>query len=99
MITSCRLRRLGSGSPASTWPTIAFLTSDETARVFRELGDHKRNKAIFLVAYRHGLRTSEVGLLHRSDLDFKKLRVMLHHVLNSYINRPGTTQCIWIQCI
>ena len=38
---------------------IAFLTTDETGRLFRELGDHKRNKAIFLVAYRHSLRAKE----------------------------------------
>ena len=30
------------------------------------LGENKRNKAIFLVAYRHGLRASEVGLF-RAD--------------------------------
>ncbi len=44
----------------------------------------KRNKAIFLVAYRHGLRASEVGLLRTSDLDFKKLRIMLHRLKGSY---------------
>jgi integrase len=56
--------------------TITFLTSDETARLFHALREHKRNKAIFLVAYRHGLRASEVGLLRTTDLDFKKLRII-----------------------
>ena len=70
--------------PRPKTETIAFLTADETARLFHELGDHKRNKAIFLLAYRHGLRASEVGLLQRSDLDFKKLRIMLHRLKGSY---------------
>ena len=70
--------------PKPKTETIAFLTPDETERLFRELGDHKRNKAIFLVAYRHSLRASEVGLLQRSDLDFKKLRIMLHRLKGSY---------------
>lgn len=64
--------------------TISFLTPDKTDRLFRQLGDHKRNKAIFLVAYRHGLRASEVGLLQRSDLDFKKLRIMLHRLKGNF---------------
>ena len=64
--------------------TIAFLTQDESARLFHELGDHKRNKAMFLVAYRHGLRASEVGLLQTSDVDFRKLRIMLHRLKGSY---------------
>jgi integrase/recombinase XerD len=64
--------------------TIAFLTADEAARLFRRLGGHKRNKAIFLTAYRHGLRASEVGLLRTGDLDFKKLRIMVHRLKGSY---------------
>jgi type 1 fimbriae regulatory protein FimB/type 1 fimbriae regulatory protein FimE len=70
--------------PRPKTETIAFLTPDETSRLFHELRDHKRNKAIFLLAYRHGLRASEVGLLQRSDLDFKKLRIMLHRLKGSY---------------
>ncbi len=64
--------------------TIKFLTQDEAGRLFHELGVHKRNKAIFLVAYRHGLRASEIGLLRTSDLDFKKQRIMLHRLKGSY---------------
>lgn len=62
--------------------TIKFLTLDETRRLFASIKD-KRDKAIFLLAYRHGLRTSEVGLLRVSDLDFKRLRVMLHRLKGS----------------
>lgn len=57
--------------------TIKFLTLDETRRLFAAITD-KRDKAIFLLAYRHGLRASEIGLLRVSDLDLKRLRVMLH---------------------
>lgn len=59
--------------------TIKFLTLDETKRLFAWITD-KRDKAIFLVAYRHGLRASEVGLLRVSDLDLKRLRIMVHRL-------------------
>ena len=69
-------------SRARRTETIKFLTLDETKRLFSVIAD-KRDKAIFLLAYRHGLRASEVGLLKESDLDFKKLRVMLHRLKGS----------------
>ena len=60
--------------------TIKFLTLEETTRLFHGLASHRRDKAIFLLAYRHGLRASEVGLLHVEDLDFKTLRIMIHRL-------------------
>jgi len=62
--------------------TIKFLTLDETRQLFAGITD-KRNKAIFLLAYRHGLRASEIGLIRVSDLDLKRLRVMLHRLKGS----------------
>ena len=44
--------------------TIHFLTQDELRRLFKVMKS-KRDRAIFLVAYRHGLRASEIGLLQR----------------------------------
>ncbi|MBC5803520.1 MAG: tyrosine-type recombinase/integrase, partial [Candidatus Eremiobacteraeota bacterium] len=70
--------------PRPKTDTIKFLTSDETARLFGSVREHRRNKAIFLIAYRHGLRASEVGLLRTSDLDFKKLRILVHRLKGSY---------------
>src|ERR1700749_108286 len=62
--------------------TIKFLTLDETRRLFAVITD-KRDKAIFLLTYPHGLRASEIGLLRVSDLDLKRLRVMLHRLKGS----------------
>lgn len=62
--------------------TIKFLTLDETRRLFAVISD-KRDKALFLLAYRHGLRASEIGLLRVSDLDLRRLRVMLHRLKGS----------------
>jgi len=62
--------------------TIKFLTLDETKRLFKWITD-KRDKAIFLTAYRHGLRASEIGLLRVDDLDLKRLRIMLHRLKGS----------------
>jgi integrase len=57
--------------------TIKFLTLDETHRLLGVI-QNKRDKAIFLTAYRHGLRASEIGLLQLQDFDFQKQRVMIH---------------------
>jgi integrase len=62
--------------------TIKFLTLDETKRLFSRITD-KRDKALFLTAYRHGLRAGEVGLLRVEDLDLKRLKIMLHRLKGS----------------
>jgi site-specific recombinase XerD len=62
--------------PRSPTETIRFLTLDEIARLFRAIGPHRRDRALFLIAYRHGLRASEVGLLRVEDIDLKTLRIM-----------------------
>jgi integrase len=58
---------------------IHFLTQDELRRLFKVIRS-KRDRAIFLVAYRHGLRASEVGLLHRTDVDAQQGRIMIHRL-------------------
>jgi hypothetical protein len=51
---------------------IKFLTLEETTRLFDGLASHRRDKAIFLLAYRHGLRDvrrryiSSVDMLRRA---------------------------------
>jgi type 1 fimbriae regulatory protein FimB len=62
--------------------TIYFLTQDELRRLFKVIKS-KRDKAIFLVAYRHGLRASEIGLLQRADVDAKQGRISIHRLKGS----------------
>ena len=50
---------------------------------FLNVIDSKRDYALFLLAYRHGLRASEVGLLRREDLDLKQYRIRIHRLKNS----------------
>lgn len=64
--------------------TIKFLTGDETGRLFQHIGTNRRDRAIFLVAYRHGLRASEIGLLRTEDIDLKTLRLMVHRLKGSH---------------
>jgi site-specific recombinase XerD len=64
--------------------TIRFLTLEETVRLFRAIGLHRRDRALFLIAYRHGLRASEVGLLRVEDVDVKALRIMVHRLKGSH---------------
>lgn len=54
-----------------TADTINFLTQDEMRRLLNAI-DSKRDYAIFLLAYRHSLRASEVGMLRVADLDLKQ---------------------------
>jgi site-specific recombinase XerD len=61
---------------------IKFLTLDEIKRLFSVITD-RRDKALFLVAYRYGLRASEVGLLRVSDFEPKQMRLMCHRLKGS----------------
>ena len=69
--------------PPSRTRTIRFLTPEELKTFFGAITD-KRDRAIFLVGYRHGLRASEMGLLRTSDLDLKGLRLMVHRLKGSH---------------
>jgi integrase len=62
--------------------TIHFLTQDELRRLFKVMKS-KRDRAIFLVAYRHGLRASEIGLLQRVDVDAKQGRISINRLKGS----------------
>src|SRR5215216_2741352 len=62
--------------------TIKFLTLDELKRLFSVIKD-KRDKALFLIAYRHGLRASEIGLLQKNDINFKEMRITVHRLKGS----------------
>ena len=52
---------LGTTPPRWTAASVDFLTQDEMRRLLGAIGS-KRDYAIFLLAYRHGLRASEVDL-------------------------------------
>ena len=41
--------------------TIKYLTQEELTALFRVI-DSKRDKALFLIAYRHGLRATEMSV-------------------------------------
>jgi type 1 fimbriae regulatory protein FimB len=73
---------LGTTPTRWTAATINFLTQDETRRLFDAI-DSKRDYAIFLLAYRHGLRASEVGMLHTADLDLKQYRLRIQRLKQS----------------
>jgi len=62
--------------------TIRYLTQDELKRLFAVI-NNKRDKAIFLLAYRHGLRASEVGMLKPRDIDLSRGRITIERLKNS----------------
>jgi len=55
------------------------LTQDALRRLFTVIRS-KRAKALFLIAYRYGLRASEIGLLQRADVDAKQGRSSMHRL-------------------
>jgi site-specific recombinase XerD len=65
-----------------TAASINFLTQDEM-RCLLSVIDSKRDYALFLLAYRHGLRASEVGMLCTADLDLKQYRLRIHRLKHS----------------
>jgi integrase len=60
---------------------MQFLTQEELKRLFAAI-KNTRDKVLFLLAYRHGLRASEVGLLQHTNVDLKQGRIAIHR-LNS----------------
>jgi type 1 fimbriae regulatory protein FimB len=64
--------------------TISFLTLEELGRLFAAARSNPRDRVLFLVAYRHGLRASEVELLRIEDVDFRALRLMVHRLKGSH---------------
>ena len=61
---------------------ITFLTQDEVRRLFSAIKD-KRGRAIFAVAYRHGLRASEIGMLQIADLNLQAARITINRLKGS----------------
>ena len=56
--------------------------NEEVRRLFDAIKT-KRDRAIFAVAYRHGLRASEVGILQLTDVDLKASRITIDRVKGS----------------
>ena len=67
---------------ATRLESIKFLSIDEVTRLIKTIKS-KRDRAIFTIAYRHGLRAGEVGLLQMPDLDFKTHRIHIHRTKGS----------------
>ena len=74
--------------------TIQFLTQPELRAFFRVI-TRKRDRALFLIAYRHGLRASEVGLLHMDDLNFAQQRMTIHGSVAMFICGPLRDDLPW----
>jgi len=86
-----------SPTPRKQDRAITFLTQEEMLRLFSVI-KNKRDRAIFAVAYRHGLRASEVGMLQRTDVDMKAARITINRVKGSmsgiYPMSPDTVKLI-----
>ena len=77
--------------------SLTFLTQDEVRRLFSAI-KYKRDRAIFAVAYRHGLRASEIGMLQTADVDLQSARITINRLKCSlsgtYPLSPDTVKLI-----
>ena len=82
--------------------TIKYLTQDELKRLLRVI-DSKRDKAIFTVAYHHGLRCCEIGMLKLENIDLDTGRIRIYRAKNSlggeYLMQPDEIKAIksWLR--
>jgi site-specific recombinase XerD len=67
---------------AAPLPEITFLTQDGVRRLFAVITG-KRDRALFQLAYHHGLRASEVSLLQRADVHALQGRIYIPRVKGS----------------
>ena len=77
--------------------SIKYLTQDELKRLLGVITS-KRDKAIFLIAYRHGLRASEVGMLKLQDADVQRGRIRIirlkHSLSGEYPMQPDEIKAL-----
>lgn len=62
--------------------SIKYLTQEELQNLLRVI-TKKRDRAIYLLAYRHGLRASEVGMLRTEDVDLGRSRIRVGRAKHS----------------
>jgi integrase len=67
---------------ATPAPELTFLTQDEVRRLFAVITG-VRDRALFPLAYHHGLRASEVSLLQRQDIHDRQGRIYIPRVKGS----------------
>src|SRR5216684_8151971 len=59
------------------------LTPEEVRKVLKVASESKRNHAMILLAYRHGMRASEVCGLKLADLDLKNGEITIRRLKGS----------------
>jgi len=70
---------------------VKHLSEDEIARLFSVISS-VRDRAIFQVAYRAGLRASEIGMLQLRDYDPKAAKILIAWRVSASILRRNA---IW----
>jgi site-specific recombinase XerD len=82
---------------------IQVLTQEEVQRLF-DVITTKRGRVLFRMAYRHGLRASEIGLLICNDADLRTGRLTVHRLKRSlsgvYPMQPNTQKLLkaYLKC-
>src|SRR6266571_1321039 len=69
---------VGKSKRQSRRRTMKALTPEEVLKVLKIASESKRNHAMILLGYRHGMRASEVCELRLSDLDLKNGQITIN---------------------
>src|ERR1700756_810948 len=69
--------------PARQSHSRKALTPEEILKILKTASESKRNLAMILLAYRHGMRASEVCDLRLSDLDLKNGQITIRRLKGS----------------
>ena len=67
------------------------LSPEEILKVLRIASESKRNLAMILLAYRHGMRASEVCDLRLADLDLKNAQITIRRLKGSFTTTQPLT--------
>jgi len=59
------------------------LSQDEILKVLKAVSDNPRDLAMILIAFRHGMRASEVCGLELKDVDLKNGEITIHRLKGS----------------
>lgn len=62
---------------------MKFLSPAEIQKLIKAIKG-KRDRALFLLAYRHGLRASELGMLQVEDVDYLNMKIYVHRLKGSH---------------
>jgi type 1 fimbriae regulatory protein FimB len=67
------------------------LNPEQVERILKVASENKRNHAMILISYKHGLRASEICGLKMADIDMKNAKITVRRLKGSMTNEQAMT--------